>query len=68
VTHGASDVSRRVRGDIHELVKLSAPGGMENLKLVEEDHPKPRPGETTTQKVTKTQIKIGKQKQHGYRK
>jgi hypothetical protein len=46
VTHGASDVSRRVRGDIHELVKLSAPGGMENLKLVEEDHPKPRPDET----------------------
>jgi len=37
----------------------------ENLKLVEEDHPKPRPGETTTQKMTKTQIKIGKQKQHG---
>jgi hypothetical protein len=48
------------------LVKLRAPGGLENLKLVEEDHPKPRPGETTTQKVTKTQIKIGKQKQYGY--
>jgi hypothetical protein len=46
VTHGASDVSRRVRGDIHELVKLRAPGGLENLKLVDEDHPKPGPGET----------------------
>ena len=27
------------------LVRLRAPGGLENLKLVEEDHPKPRPGE-----------------------
>lgn len=27
------------------LVRLRAPGGFENLKLVEEDHPKPRPGE-----------------------
>jgi hypothetical protein len=60
------------RGESEEifmrLVKLRALGGLENLKLVEEDHPKPRPGETTTQKMTKTQIKIGKQKQHGYRK
>jgi hypothetical protein len=35
---------------------------------VEEDHPKPRPGEPTTQKMTKTQIKIRKQKLYGYRK
>ena len=27
------------------LVRLSAPAGLENLKLVEEDPPKPRPGE-----------------------
>ena len=27
------------------LVRLRAPGGLENLKLAEEDHPKPRPGE-----------------------
>src|SRR5439155_19333730 len=27
------------------LVRLKAPGGLENLKLVEEAHPKPRPGE-----------------------
>src|ERR1700691_2195491 len=27
------------------LVRLRAPGGLENLKLVEEDHPKPRPSE-----------------------
>jgi NADPH:quinone reductase-like Zn-dependent oxidoreductase len=27
------------------LVRLRASGGLENLKLVEEDHPKPRPGE-----------------------
>src|SRR2546427_11686746 len=27
------------------LVRLRAPGGLENLKLVEEDHPKQRPGE-----------------------
>src|SRR5256714_11856205 len=27
------------------LVRLRAPGGLENLKLVEGDHPKPRPGE-----------------------
>jgi NADPH:quinone reductase-like Zn-dependent oxidoreductase len=27
------------------LVRLRAPGGLENLKLVEEDHSKPRPGE-----------------------
>src|SRR5207247_10397594 len=27
------------------LVRLRAPGGLENLKLVEEDHPKRRPGE-----------------------
>src|SRR5437868_3447509 len=27
------------------LVRLRAPGCLENLKLVEEDHPKPRPGE-----------------------
>jgi NADPH:quinone reductase-like Zn-dependent oxidoreductase len=27
------------------LVRLRAPAGLENLKLVEEDHPKPRPGE-----------------------
>ena len=27
------------------LVRLRAPGGLENLKLVEEDHAKPRPGE-----------------------
>ena len=27
------------------LVRLRAPGGLENLKLVDEDHPKPRPGE-----------------------
>ena len=28
-----------------KLVRLRAPGGLENLKLVEEDRPKPRPGE-----------------------
>lgn len=28
-----------------KLVRLSAPGGLENLKLVEADHPKPIPGE-----------------------
>jgi len=28
-----------------KLVRLRAPGGLENLKLVEEDHPKPRPDE-----------------------
>ena len=28
-----------------KLVRLRAPGGLENLKLVEEDHPVPRPGE-----------------------
>src|ERR1700722_15394741 len=27
------------------LIRLRAPGGLENLKLVEEDHPKPRTGE-----------------------
>src|SRR5207237_8294693 len=27
------------------VVRLRAPGGLENLKLVEEDAPKPRPGE-----------------------
>jgi NADPH:quinone reductase-like Zn-dependent oxidoreductase len=27
------------------LVRLRAPGGLDNLKLVEEDHPEPRPGE-----------------------
>lgn len=27
------------------LVRLKAPGGLENLKLVEEDHPEPRSGE-----------------------
>src|SRR5438445_11744514 len=27
------------------LVRLRAPGGLQNLKLLEEDHPKPRPGE-----------------------
>jgi NADPH:quinone reductase-like Zn-dependent oxidoreductase len=27
------------------LVRLRAPGGLENLKMVEEDHPKPTPGE-----------------------
>src|SRR2546423_5777900 len=27
------------------LVRLRAPGGLENLKLVEEDHPEPGPGE-----------------------
>ena len=27
------------------LVRLRAPGGLDNLKLVEEDHPKPWPGE-----------------------
>jgi len=27
------------------LVRLRASGGLENLKLVEEDHPKPRTGE-----------------------
>src|SRR4051794_5578564 len=27
------------------LVRLRAPGGLENLELVEEDHPEPRPGE-----------------------
>src|SRR5438045_20567 len=27
------------------LVRLRAPGGLANLKLVEEDRPKPRPGE-----------------------
>jgi NADPH:quinone reductase-like Zn-dependent oxidoreductase len=28
-----------------KLVRLRAPGGLENLKLVEEDRPKPKPGE-----------------------
>ncbi len=28
-----------------KLVRLRAPGGLENLKLVEEDHPKPSPDE-----------------------
>lgn len=28
-----------------KLIRLRAPGGLENLKLVEEDHPGPRPGE-----------------------
>src|SRR2546430_8721242 len=28
-----------------KTVRLRAPAGLENLKLVEEDHPKPRPGE-----------------------
>ena len=28
-----------------KTVRLRAPGGLENIKLVEEDHPKPRPGE-----------------------
>jgi NADPH:quinone reductase-like Zn-dependent oxidoreductase len=27
------------------LVRLKAPGDLDNLKLVEEDHPNPRPGE-----------------------
>ena len=27
------------------VVRLRAPGGLENLKLVEENHPRPRPGE-----------------------
>ena len=27
------------------LVRLKAPGGLENLKMIEEDHPEPRPGE-----------------------
>ena len=27
------------------LVRLKAPGGLENLKLAEEDHPQPKPGE-----------------------
>src|SRR5439155_9499353 len=33
------------RGIFMRLVRLRAPGGLENLKLVEEDHPKPRPDE-----------------------
>jgi NADPH:quinone reductase-like Zn-dependent oxidoreductase len=33
------------KGKIMRLVRLRAPGGLENLKLVEEDHPRPRPGE-----------------------
>src|SRR5882724_2551561 len=33
------------KGIFMRLVRLRAPGGLENLKLVEEDHPKPRPGE-----------------------
>ena len=28
-----------------KTVRLRAPGGLENLKFVDEDHPKPRPGE-----------------------
>ena len=27
------------------LIRLRAPGGLENLNLVEEEHPKPRPDE-----------------------
>src|SRR5437667_2391060 len=33
------------KGIFMRLVRLRAPGGLGNLKLVEEDHPKPRPGE-----------------------
>src|SRR6267143_4288516 len=33
------------KGILMRLVRLRAPGGLENLKLVEEDHPKPSPGE-----------------------
>src|SRR3954470_11813626 len=33
------------KGIFMRLVRLRAPGGLENLKPVEEDHPKPRPGE-----------------------
>src|SRR5438876_4804906 len=36
---------RAGEGIFMRLVRLRAPGGLENLKLVEEDHPKPRPGE-----------------------
>ena len=28
-----------------KLVRLKAPGGLENLKLVEENHPEPKSGE-----------------------
>src|SRR5205823_9818118 len=33
------------KGIFMRLVRLRAPGGFDNLKLVEEDHAKPRPGE-----------------------
>src|SRR5439155_84833 len=40
MTRTSGNVTKGMR-----LVRLRAPGGLENLKLVEEDHPKPRPGE-----------------------
>ena len=33
------------KGIFMRLIRLRAPGGLENLNLVEEEHPKPRPGE-----------------------
>jgi hypothetical protein len=33
------------KGIFMKLVRLRAPGGLENLNLVEEEHPKPGPGE-----------------------
>ena len=40
VTRASGNVTKGMR-----LVRLRAPGGLENLELVEEDQPKPRPGE-----------------------
>ena len=36
---------RKVRRKDMRLVRLTTPGGLENLKLFEENQPKPRPGE-----------------------
>ena len=40
VTRASGNVTKGRR-----LVRFRAPGGLENLELVEEDQPKPRPGE-----------------------
>src|SRR5208283_2923934 len=39
------DKNMMSKGVFMRLVRLRAPGGLENLKLIEEDPPKPRPGE-----------------------
>ena len=45
VMAGSPKAPKNEKEPFMRLVRLRAPGGLENLKLVEEDPPKPRPDE-----------------------